>query len=553
MHRNVRITSSVHYISRRSPVLSRRGMVASSSPQASLFGLQMLAAGGTAADAAVAAAAGLQVTMPCQTGLGGDCFVLYYEAATRSVHALNGSGRSPGRLSLELLARQGLSGALPAGHAHNVTVPGAPAAWQDLQRRFGTLPRDQVVEPAAALADEGYPVAPLTAALWEGGAAPLVAARYGGELLVHGHAPRAGEVMRIPTLAASLRAWAENGAEPFYTGSIAERVAAAVGAAGGVLAMADLAAHRSAWVEPLAVDYRGRRIWECPPNGQGLAVLVALQLLAQFDLHAQGGAHLGAERYHLAIECMRRGFAAAARYVADPEHAEVPIGQLLSRDYAAAAARHVDPRRASAPPPGGEVPVPAGDTVYLCTADAAGNACSFIGSNYMSFGTGIVPQGCGYALQNRGAGFSLEAGHANALAPGKRPYHTIIPGMITSAAGGLQAAFGVMGGFMQPQGHVQVVSSLLDDGVDPQAALDRPRFQLAAGNIASLPGAAVRLEEGLEEVAGELQRRGHRVLLAAGDARLGFGRGQVIWRTPEGVFWGGSDPRGDGCALGVPG
>ena len=553
MHRNVQVTSSVHYISRRSPALSRRGMVASSSPQASLFGLQMLSAGGTAADAAVAAAAGLQVTMPCQTGLGGDCFVLYYEAATGIVHALNGSGRSAGRLSLELLARQGLGGALPADHAHNVTVPGAPAAWYDLQRRFGTLPRDQVVAPAAALANEGYPVAPLTAALWEGGAAPLVAAQHGAELLNEGRAPRAGEVMRIPTLAASLRAWGEHGAEPFYTGRIAERVAAAVGAAGGVLAMDDLAAHRSAWVEPLAIDYRGARIWECPPNGQGLAALIALQLLGQFDLEAHTGRHPGAERYHLAIECMRRGFAAAARYVADPEHAAVPVAELLSADYAAAVARHIDRRRACAPPAGGEEPVAAGDTVYLCTADAAGNACSFIGSNYMSFGTGIVPEGCGYALQNRGAGFSREAGHANVLAPGKRPYHTIIPGMMTNPDGGLQAAFGVMGGFMQPQGHVQVVSALVDDGVDPQAALDRPRFQLAAGSVATLPGAAVRLEEGLEQVAGELLRRGHRVLLAAGDARPGFGRGQVIWRADEGVLWGGSDPRGDGCALGVPG
>jgi gamma-glutamyltranspeptidase/glutathione hydrolase len=553
VHRNVHVSSSVHYISRRSPVLSRRGMVASSSPQASLFGLQMLSAGGTAADAAVATAAGLQVTMPCQTGLGGDCFVLFYEAATGTVHAMNGSGRSAGRLSLELLSRQGLGGALPVEHAHNVTVPGAPAAWQDLQRRFGTLPRDRVVAPAAALAEEGYPVAPLTAALWEGGAAPLMAARHGAELLLDGRAPRAGEVMRIPTLAASLHAWGEHGAEPFYTGAIAERVVAAVGAAGGVLAPEDLAGHRSEWVQPLSVDYRGRRIWECPPNGQGLAVLVALRLLAQFDLAAQHGAHPGADRYHLAIECMRRGFAAASRYVADPEHAELPLEQLLSRDYAAAVARHIDPRRAVAPPPGGEEPVAPSDTVYLCTADADGNACSFIGSNYMSFGTGIVPEGCGYTLQNRGAGFVLEPGHANSLAPRKRPYHTIIPGMMTNTDGSLQAAFGVMGGFMQPQGHLQVVSALLDDGVDPQAALDRPRFQLAAGSVAALPSAPVRLEEGLGEVAEDLQGRGHRVLLAAGDERLGFGRGQVILRSGEGVLWGGSDPRGDGCALGIPG
>ena len=528
-------------------------MVASSSPQASLFGLRMLAAGGSAADAALAAAAGMQVTMPCQTGLGGDCFVLYYEAASGTVHALNGSGRSARGLSLELLRRQGLDTALPAGHAHNVTVPGAPAGWADLHARFGILPRERVVEPAAELAAGGYPVAPISAGLWQAAAGQLLAARHGAELLTQGRAPRAGEVMRIPTLAGSLRAWGSEGAEPFYRGPIAEQVVAAVREAGGVLALEDLAAHRSEWVQPLSVDYRGKRIWECPPNGQGLAVLVALQLLGRFELPAATGPHPDADRYHLLIECMRRGFAVAARYVADPEHAELPLQQILGGDFAATLARHVDPHRASAPPVGGEEPVPAADTISLCAADAARNACSFIGSNYMSFGTGIVPRGCGYSLQNRGAGFSLDPRHVNALAPGKRPYHTIIPGMITGPDGALQAAFGVMGGFMQPQGHLQVVSSLLDDGVDPQAALDRPRFQLAAGSAATLPGAAVRLEEGLEEVAGDLRLRGHRVQLAAGDARLGFGRGQVIWRTGEGVLWGGSDPRGDGCALGVPG
>ena len=549
----MRIASSDHYIGRRSPVLSTRGMVASSSPQASLFGLRMLAAGGTAADAAVATAAGLQVTMPCQTGLGGDCFVLYYEAATGAVHALNGSGRSPRALSLELLRRQGLAAALPAGHAHNVTVPGAPAAWADLQARFGALSREQVVAPAAELAAGGYPVAPITARLWQAAAGQLQAARGGAELLAQGRAPRAGEVMRIPTLASSLRAWGTAGAAPFYTGTIAEQVVAAVRAAGGALAMEDLAAHRSEWVQPLAVDYRGKRVWECPPNGQGLAVLVALQLLARFELPAAAGPHPDADRYHLLIECMRRGFAVAAQYVADPEHAALPLQQCLSADYAAALARHLDPRRAAAPPVGGEEPVPAADTVYLCAADAAGNACSFIGSNYMSFGTGIVPQGCGFSLQNRGAGFSLDPRHVNALAPAKRPYHTIMPGLITNADGSLQAAFGVMGGFMQPQGHLQVVSALVDDAVDPQAALDRPRFQLAAASPAALPAAPVALEEGLEQVAADLERRGHQVRVAAGPERPGFGRGQVIWRAPEGVLWGGSDPRADGCALGVPG
>ena len=528
-------------------------MVASSSPQASLFGLRMLANGGSAADAALAAAAGLQVTMPCQTGLGGDCFVLYYEAATGTVHALNGSGRSARALSLDLLRRQGLGAALPAGHAHNVTVPGAPAAWADLHARFGALPRAQVVGPAAELAAAGYPVAPITAGLWQAAAGQLQANRHGAELLTQGRAPRAGEVMRIPTLAASLRAWGEAGAAPFYTGPIAERVVAAVQAAGGVLAPEDLAAHRSEWVQPLSVDYRGKRVWECPPNGQGLAVLVALQLLSRFELPAAAGPLPGADRYHLLIECMRRGFAAAAQHVADPEHATLPLQQCLSGDYAAALARHVDPRRANPPAAGGGEPIAAADTVYLCASDAAGNACSFIGSNYMSFGTGIVPQGCGFSLQNRGAGFSLDPRHVNALAPAKRPYHTIIPGLITNADGSLQAAFGVMGGFMQPQGHLQVVSALVDDAVDPQAALDRPRFQLAAGNVAALPSAPVALEEGLERVAADLERRGHRVRMAAGPARPGFGRGQVIWRTSEGVLWGGSDPRADGCALGVPG
>jgi gamma-glutamyltranspeptidase/glutathione hydrolase len=520
-------------------------MVASSQPLATEAGLDILRQGGNAADAAVATAATLALTEPASTGLGGDCFALFYDGETGKITALNGSGRAPSRLTLDLLREQGFEHELPLRHPHTVTVPGACAGWCDLIERHGLLPMDRILTRALRLAEEGFPVAPITAYYWQGGAErQLLHALGGSQLLMNGRAPRAGEIFKNPDLARTFRAIAGGGKEVFYHGEIARRIAATVQAAGGVMTEEDLAAHYSTWDEPLSTVYRDVRLWECPPNGQGVVALVALNLLSELKLPKDA---LSAEWLHLVIESLRFSFADAARYVADPMQAEVPTKGLLSRPYAKERARLIDPTRTTTEAAPGYPPA-GSDTVYFSVVDGKGSACSFINSNYMGFGTGIVPEGTGFPLQNRGTSFSLDPKHPNALAPGKRPYHTIIPALATRARDGtLYACFGVMGGFMQPQGHVQVLLGLLD-GLDPQAALDRPRICLEEGQ----PVGKVLVEEGIPEhaVAG-LRSRGHRVQLVRGHERAVFGRGQIILRNPEtGVLCGGSDPRADGCAMG---
>ncbi len=530
--------------SRRSPVYATRGMVASSQPLATEAGLEILRQGGNAADAAVATAATLALTEPCSTGLGGDMFALHYDGASGQVTALNGSGRAPLGLSLDLLREQGFGKALPPLHAHNVTVPGACAGWCDLVERHGCLALERVLAPATRLAKEGFPVAPLTAYAWARGAERQLRKAVGGDqLLVRGRAPAAGEVFRNPGLARTFEAIAAGGKEAFYRGELAGRIAAAVQASGGAMTVDDLAAHHSTWDEPISTDYRGVRLWECPPNGQGLVALLALNLLSELTLPKDG---LSTDRLHLVIESLRLAFADGQRYVADPAQANVPTKALLSRAYAKARARLIRARRANLRAAPG-LPPAGSDTVYFSVVDGHGDACSFINSNYMGFGTGIVPEGAGFPLQNRGANFSLDPAHPNALAPGKRPYHTIIPAMATRPDGSLYACFGVMGGFMQPQGHVQVLLALRD-GLDPQAALDRPRICLDEGE----PAGTVLVEDGIPEtVLRGLRARGHRVARVTGHERAVFGRGQVILRDPtSGVLCGGSDPRADGCAMG---
>ncbi len=532
------------FASRRSPIYARHGLVASSQPLASEAGLQILRAGGNAADAAVTTAATLALTEPTSTGLGGDCFALFYDGASGRVTALNGSGRAPARLSLDLLREQGFAKRLPPLHAHNVTVPGACAGWCDLVERHGTLGMDRILETPTRLAEEGFPVEPITAYYWAGGVSRQLGQAFGGtQLLVNGRAPKAGEIFRNPGLAATFRAIATGGKDAFYRGEVATRIAAAVQASGGVMTAEDLASHQSTWDEPIHTDYRGVRLWECPPNGQGIVALLTLNLLAGLKLPRD---LLTAEGLHLLIESLRLAFADAQRFVADPAKTRVPTESLLDPAYARRRARSVDPRKANLRAAPG-LPTAGSDTVYFSVVDGAGNACSFINSNYMGFGTGIVPEGTGFPLQNRGANFSLDPTHPNALAPGKRPYHTIIPALATRKDGTLYASFGVMGGFMQPQGHVQVLLGLLA-GLDPQEALDRPRICLDEGD----PGGTVLVEEGIPDstVAG-LRKRGHRVQQVSGQDRAVFGRGQVILRDPStGVLCGGSDPRADGCALG---
>ncbi|MBN1313097.1 MAG: gamma-glutamyltransferase [Anaerolineae bacterium] len=540
------IDPALPFMSRRSPVYAMRGMVAASQPLAAQAGLEILMRGGNAADAAIATAAALNVTEPTSTGLGGDCFALFYDGETGKIAALNGSGRAPAGLTLDLLRRQGLDHALPPLHAHTITVPGACAGWCDLLEAHGTLDRPAVLAPAIRLAEEGFPVAPITAYFWERGAQRQLKNAPGGhELLLDGRAPRAGEIVSNRNLANTLRAIAEGGKEAFYQGQVAEKIAAKVQECGGVMSIDDLASHTSTWEVPISTVYKGIRVYECPPNGQGLAALLALNILSRFDLSSDP---LSAERLHLVIEALRLAFADTAWYVADPAFSPAPLDALLSADYAAERVQLIDTRRAIMDQQHG-VRVAGSDTVYFSVVDGQGSACSFINSNYMGFGTGIVPEGTGFSLQNRGHNFSLDPEHSNVLAPRKRPYHTIIPGMATRESdGSLYASFGVMGGFMQPQGHVQVALGLLDDGLDPQAALDRPRICIEDGTA----GGQVALEEGIPtSVMSQLAAMGHRVRPVNGYDRTVFGRGQIILRDPRiGVLCGGSDPRADGCALG---
>jgi len=522
-------------------------MVATSQPLATAAGLELLAKGGNAADAAVAAAAALNVTEPTSTGIGGDMFALYFDAQTGQVTALNGSGRAPASLSLERLQREGIR-ELPPFHPYTVTVPGACAGWFDLIARHGSRPMSEILAPAIRLAEEGFPVAPITAYFWQRGAeCQLKAAPNGQELTVNGRAPSAGEIFRNPGLARTFRRLAEEGPAVFYEGEIARAIVEVIRQAGGCLSAEDLASHTSTWETPISVTYRGLRVYECPPNGQGLTALLALNLLEGFDLSSL--ASLSTSRLHLVIEALRLAFADARWYVADPAFAAIPLEALLSKEYAASRRRLIDPQRATVNPQRGS-PVVSSGTVYLSVVDQWGNACSLINSNYMGFGTGIVPKGWGFTLQNRGHNFRLDPSHPNALAPRKRPYHTIIPAMVTRpdvAGESLFASYGVMGGFMQPQGHVQVLSALVDDGLDPQAALDLPRFCIDVEDA----GGRVAIEEGMPpETFAALAERGHPVYWVSGYERALFGRGQIILRDAQtGVLCAGSDPRADGCAM----
>lgn len=540
------------YPSRRFPVMGRAGMVASTQPLATAAGLEILSRGGNAADAAVATAAALNVTEPTSTGIGGDMFALYFDGSTRQVTAINGSGRAPAALTLELLRKNGLS-ELPSYHPFTVTVPGACAGWCDLVERHGSLDLPGILAPAIRLAEAGFPVATVTSHFWRNAAdRQLKSALNGCEMTIAGRGPDPGEIFRNPNLAKTFHILAEGGKDAFYKGEIGEAMISTLHQAGGCMEMEDLADHTSTWDKPISTTYRGLRLWECPPNGQGIATLIALNLLERFDLPTEP---LGADRLHLEIEALRLAFADVRWYVADPSYraaggsASSPSYEwLLSKAYAASRYSLIDPLKAILDQQRG-TPLAGSDTVYFCVVDRWGNACSFINSNYMGFGTGIVPSGYGFTLQNRGCNFNLEPGHPNVLAPGKRPYHTIIPAMITREPdGSLFAAMGVMGGFMQPQGHLQVFLALAQ-GLDPQAVLDMPRFCISEGTA----GGLVDLEDGIpRRTVASLAARGHAVRRVTGWKRALFGRGQVILRDPTtGVLTGGSDPRADGCAMAI--
>jgi gamma-glutamyltranspeptidase/glutathione hydrolase len=527
----------------RSVVYGRAGAVAASQPLAVAAGIDALRAGGSAADAACAAALTLGVVEPMSCGLGGDLFALVWDARQGRLSALNASGRSPASATLASYAERGVSGdAIPMTSPLAVTVPGALRGFETLLAHFGRLGWPRAFDAARRHAREGYPVTEKIAAGW-GTLEPKLRAtpEAARAFLPGGRAPRAGEIVRLPDLARTLDTLADEGADAFYKGAIGEAVVSFMDAHGARWTMDDLAREEPSWDDAIGAAYRGHRVAEHPPNGQGLAALIALRLLEGFDMSTL--APQSADALHLQIEAMKLAFADAHRYVADPDFARVPVEELLSDAYVAARRQAIDPRRAAPRVEPGLVPV-GNDTVYLCAVDREGNAVSLIHSLYYGFGGGLVAGDTGLALQNRGAGFSLAPGHPNALAPRKRPFHTIIPAMMFDADGSVMP-FGVMGGPMQPQGHVQVACNLVDFGMDVQRMLDAPRFRVIEDG-----GCRVMFEPGIAPaVVADLAARGHDVVPASDPGFGGFGGGQAIRIDgATGVRACGSDPRKDGQA-----
>ncbi len=512
--------------------MGKRGAVATSQPLATLAGMEMFWAGGNAVDAALAMAIALTVVEPTSNGIGSDAFALVWDG---KLHGLNASGRSPQKLTLEQFA--GMA-EIPSFGWLPVTVPGAVSAWRSLSERWGKLPFEQLFEPAIRYAEEGFPVSPVTATAWKLAASvylPLTAPEFGPfkDVFFPGNrAPAAGEVWGSILHGKTLRAIAQSGGESFYTGEIAQKIADFAADTGGFLTTSDLAAHQADWVEPISTNYRDLTVWEIPPNTQGIAALMALDILEGFDLDRYPRESV--ESYHLQIEAMKLAFADVHRHAADPRFMEVEIEHLLDKAYAKERQQLIGDQAIPLANPG----LPKGGTVYLAAADGE-LMVSFIQSNYQGFGSGILIPGTGIALQNRGVGFTLEAGHPNQWAPAKRSFHTIIPGFLTQDGQPL-GPFGVMGGPMQPQGHLQVVVNLADYGMNPQSALDAPRWQFISGNRVLLEQSVPR------HVALALAERGHDVQVSAEGEQ--FGKGQIILRR-EGVLVAASEPRADGLAL----
>lgn len=524
------------YPSRRTMTYASRGMVCASHPLAAQAGIEVLKKGGNAVDAIVATAAALTVVEPTANGIGSDAFAILWKDG--KLQGLNSSGPIPKALSMDVAEREGWTsqGTLPVSGWAPATVPGAPAAWAELTKKAGRLSLKENLAPAVHLARDGHAVSVTTAHFWD-----LAFKKYSTErgdefkawfdtFAPTGRTPRAGEVFMSEPHARTLELIGDSGAEQFYRGAIAEKIVAAAGKTGGYFAPEDLASFVPEWVEPIGVDYKGYTVWEIPPNGQGIIALIALSLLRGFDFPS----HDDPETVHRQIEAIKMGFADARRYVADTHFHDVPVEGLLSAAYADARRAQIgasaEPREAGNPLPGG--------TVYLCAADGDGTMISYIQSNYMGFGSGVVVPETGIALNNRGYCFSLVRGHPNMLEPGKRPYNTIIPGFLTKD-GHPVGPFGVMGGFMQPQGHVQVIMNTVDFHMNPQQAIDAPRWQWMGGmNVSVEPGFC-------PAIAQSLQRRGHAVKFELDSGS--FGRGEIIWNTSEGTLGGATESRTDGC------
>jgi gamma-glutamyltranspeptidase/glutathione hydrolase len=519
------------YPSRRVPVLARN-VVATSQPLAAQAGLRMLLKGGNAVDAAVATAITLTVVEPTMNGIGSDAFALVWDG--KHLHGLNASGRAPRGWAPQRFAGHA---SMPAEGWDSVTVPGVVSAWAELSKRFGKLPFAELFEPAIEYANRGFVVSPTIAIQWQG-QAPRLADQPGfaAAFLPGGRAPRTGELFRFPAQAQTLREIAESRGESFYRGKLAEKIAAFSKSCGGAMDAQDLAVHQADWVEPISQTYRDCELHEIPPNGQGLAALMALGMLGHFDMGAL--APESADSFHLQVEAMKLAFADIYRYVSDPATMDIGVNRLLDRNYLASRAKLIDRNRAQEVKHG--VPASTG-TVYLTAADAGGMMVSYIQSNYMGFGSGVVVPDTGISIQNRGYGFGLQPGHPNLVGGGKRPFHTIIPAFV-SRAGRPAMSFGVMGADMQPQGHLQMALRLIDHGQNPQAMADAPRWKV-------LKDGRLLLEHAVPEaVAAELARRGHRVVRAEPDS-LEFGAAQLIQRLDDG-YAAASEPRRDGQAVG---
>lgn len=548
--------------SRRSNILATRGMVATSQPLAANAGLDILKSGGNAADAAVATAAMLNVVEPISTGIGGDCFGLYWDARNSQLSALNGSGRSSANASIDDIRTQGYT-VMPSWTGHTVSVPGTVAGWSDLLERHGRMTLADVLQAAIWTAVNGYPVSELIANGWRSQVQKLrrdpdwesgdpdngPEQPSGYELLIDGRAPLAGELMRIPTLGETMRGIAAEGKRYIYEGDFAHRLCEHVQRYGGWLTPSDLASHQSTWDEPISAAYRGTTLYELPPNGHGLAAVIAVNLAKGFELASMDPS----DRLHVMIECMRLGFADAQQWVCDPRVVKIPLTELVSDAYADRRRDLIDLNKAADEVPYGD-PMGGADTVYLSVIDGEGNGCSFINSLFSGTGTGLVVPGTGVSLHNRSQRFLLDPEHPNALAPNKRPYHTIIPAM-TTRDDELHASFGVMGGYMQPQGHFQMMVNMVDLGMAPQQALDMPRWMINASGMgvgAKEAGGLVHIEEGWpHDVLVDLSSRGHRLAPVGGFGRTVFGGGQILQRNARtGVIIGGSEPRKDGCAVG---
>ncbi|NJN19140.1 MAG: gamma-glutamyltransferase family protein [Oscillochloris sp.] len=527
-----------HYSSRRVPLVAANGVVATSHPLASQAGMQILQAGGTAIDAAIAAAAALALLEPTANGLGGDGFALIWDG--EKLHGINGSGRAPAALTVEALARAGHS-EMPTHGWFPVTVPGVVKLWADMHERFGALPLEQVLRPAIAYAEEGAPVPVMTSQWWQNGIA-AAKQRNGPEFTgflptysIDGRAPQAGERFRSPGHARTLRLIAAQGADVFYRGEIAAAIVAFARETGGLIGAEDLAGHSSEWVDPISTTYRGHTVCEIPPNGQGIAALMALGALDNLDF--AGHPRDSAAAYHPQIEAIKLAFADAFAYVADPAKVEVPIAAMLDRERLAQRASLISDHAQDF----GPSELPRGGTVYFCVSDRDGRMVSMIQSTYMGFGSGVVIPGYGISMHNRGAGFVTTPAHPNQVAPGRRPFHTIIPGFLMRE-GKPVGPFGVMGGHMQPQGHAQVIVNTLDYGMHPQAALDAPRWRWERSGQLHLE------QETPRHIVEGLLARGHRVEI---DSTLsGFGRGQIIWRMDSGDYVAGTESRTDGSAIG---